>query len=145
MDLKEYMPVINGSLKIYVNENGYLTIDKKYHDSVLKLALIHYWKRFSNIIGPERLWNIVSSISSSSFYFNLDGTPVSPAPEIVNLIALEKRKKTIESISSFKYNILEIFGFILIVVVLVFISNDSSRTKIQEFFVSLFQSTTGVK
>lgn len=91
MNLDEYLPIINNTLPLYINENGLITTDDVHHINIYKLSIIHYWKRFNKVIDQQQLWNILASFNvDDNFLFNSDGTPFMPPPGIVYLIQKEQ-------------------------------------------------------
>lgn len=91
MNLDEYLPIINNTLPLYINENGFITTDDVHHINIYTLSIIHYWKRFIKVIDQAELWNIMNSFKmNDKFLFNSDGTPFMPPTNIVNLIKKEQ-------------------------------------------------------
>lgn len=96
MELADYLPVINGTLPIYLNQYGYFTVDEAWHVPILKLALLHHWDRFAKVVGRRQLWSIYTDINNKDrLYFNPDGTPWNAPMGVTRLVAREKELSVI--------------------------------------------------
>lgn len=95
MELSEFLPIINDSMRIYINKRGFITTDKIHHENIFKFTLIHYWDRFSKCVEQDFLWSAIRNISSADcFEFHLNGKPHN-APATIDYIIRKERERHI--------------------------------------------------
>lgn len=95
MNLSEYLPLIGDTMRIYINKRGFITTDQINHMKIFKLALVHYWQRFSKCVEQDFLWSIIKNISTTDvFEFNLNGEPHN-APAAIDYIVRKERERHI--------------------------------------------------
>lgn len=116
MNIDEYMPIINGKICFYINENGLLTIDENWHIPIIKLSILYYWERFSNAVGHVRLWKTLVNLKMADrLYFHVDGTPFNPPTGIKAIIDCEKEKEIIKYMRKNTVNWINI-GFLCVLI-----------------------------
>lgn len=95
MELSEYLPLINESIKLYINKRGFITTDEIHHANIFKFAIVHYWDRFSKCVEQDFLWSVMKNISTAErLEFYLNGKPHN-APAAFYYIMRKERERNI--------------------------------------------------
>lgn len=101
MNLSEYFPIINNAIPLYVNSEGLITTDRKYHETIYKLTILYYWNRFAKCVRHDKLWSIFTQLQSlktdNFFLFTTSGLPYNAPPFIGYLIRKEQERLFINS------------------------------------------------
>lgn len=117
MNISKYIPILNNSITLYVNQNGYITIDTMYNQLVYKLTLLYYWDRFTKLVSEDVLWGMCKSVSNSElFLFKSNGTQVSPPESIKYLIRLENEQNIINQLYNHNNPISSLVIFVVCII-----------------------------
>lgn len=102
-------------VKFYLNENGKITCDEKYHKSISKLFIILNWDNFTKFMDPTELFKIVTQIPNDvKLRFNIDGE-LDGSIDAFNTIKRQSRRYVfITQIYNKKSLLFSIFAFFIV-------------------------------
>lgn len=133
MDLENYLPITNNALSFYINNAGLITLDDCWHLPLLQMTIVHYWDRFSKVVGHIQLWSILENMKKSDrLNFFTDGTPYNPPDSLVYLIKCEKEQQIISHISNHSYSLITII-FLGIIFLLIYNTTSSYIYKLKDY------------
>lgn len=102
MSLSQFASFIEpGSIKFYLNSAGFITCDRKYHQTLYVAFLLANADRFIPIVGHHRFYNTIQQIEiDDDLRFETNGNLYLPPLVISELLAAEKRHEYIKVLSS---------------------------------------------
>lgn len=140
MELSEYLPVINDSMRIYINKRGFITTDEIHHANIFKFALVHYWDRFSACVEQEFLWSVMKNISTAErFEFHLNGKPHNAPAAFYHIIRKERERDIILNLKN-RRTILPSAAVFIVVTVLACLLATGGKKVLATNLSSLYNS-----
>lgn len=140
MDLSEYLPLLNGSVRLYINKRGFITVDQIHHVNIFKFALVHYWERFSKCMEQEFMWSMLKNISSTErFEFYLNGKPHKAPAVFHHIMRKEKERMIILNLKNRRTIVPNTTVFIIAAILLCILTMNGNR-KYKHDLSSLYNS-----